>query len=314
MNKRTPINTEYAIIPHNAPMTYERMMEYINIFSERYRCFHVTYLGQSMLGKNIPLITLGKGKKSVLYIGSHHGMEWITTALLLKFANEYCEMFEANGHVGHTSVSYLNSSRSICIIPMLNPDGVNYQLEGIRDNNPLRDRLIKMNGGSEDFSRWQANARGVDLNHNYDAGFADYLKSGEARSLSGGAPSKWCGEMPESEPESGLLANYARFSDDIGLYISFHSQGEEIYYGDRYDPPKENLRAGQMLARMSGYKLCETGGSASFGGFTDWVVRELRKPCFTVECGRGENPLPIDSLFEIYCRLRRMLFEAPMII
>lgn len=309
-----PIDTSGAIIPYDEPVTYSRMLEYINIFSERYNSFHVTYLGQSILGKKIPMITLGKGKKTVLYVGAHHGMEWITTALLLKFANEYCELLESNGHIGHTSVSYLNSTRSICIVPMLNPDGVEYQLEGVKADNPLRGRLIKMNGGSDDFSMWQANARGVDLNHNYDAGFFEYYKKDSTQKLSDGAPTKWCGNVPESEPESGLLANFVRFNRDIGLSLAFHSQGEEIYYGDCFDPPSENLRAGKILARMSGYKLCKTEGTATSGGFTDWVVKELRKPAFTVECGKGENPLPIESLFEIYFKLRRMLFEAPMII
>lgn len=313
MTNRASINTACSIIPYDSPMTYERMLEYINVFADRYRSFHVTYIGQSMLGKNIPLITLGKGKKTVLYIGAHHGMEWITTALLLKFANEYCEMLDSNGYVGHTSVSYLNAARSIEIIPMLNPDGVNYQLCGIENDNPLKDRLLKMNGGSADFSGWQANARGVDLNHNYDADFEKYATA-YCSELSGGAPSKWCGESPESEPESGLLANYVRFNEDIGLYLSFHSQGEEIYYGDNFDPTKESMRIGQMLARMSGYKLCRTEGTAVSGGFTDWVVDKLRKPAFTIECGKGKNPLPLKSLFEIYFKLRRMLFEAPMII
>lgn len=312
--KKASLKKEFAIVPYNEPMSYETMLEYINLFADRYRSFHVTYLGHSLLGKSIPLITLGKGKKTVLYIGAHHGMEWITTALLLKFANEYCELLEANGHIGHTSVSYLNSSRTICIIPMLNPDGVNYQIKGIEKDNPLSERLIKMNGNSLDFSSWQANGRGVDLNHNYDAGFKEYKNSAEAQKRSGGAPTKWCGEEPESEPESGLIANFARFNEDIKLFISFHSQGEEIYYGDRFDPAPENFRAGQILSRLSGYKLCRTDGSAAFGGFTDWVVRELKKLSFTVECGKGKNPLPIDNLFGIYCKLRRMLFEAPMII
>ena len=246
------MNTGRSLLPYDMPMTYERMLEYISIFSERYSCFHVTYLGESMLGKSIPMITLGIGKKSVLYIGAHHGMEWITTALLLKFANEYCEMLESGGYIGHTSVSYLNSSRSIQIIPMLNPDGVNYHIEGVDSDNPLKERLIKMNRGKNDFSCWQANARGVDLNHNYDANFETYLKTDEAKKLSGGAPSKWCGEAPESEPESGLRANYVRFNDDIGLYLSFHSQGEEIYYGDKFSPSAENIRIGQMLSRLSG--------------------------------------------------------------
>ncbi len=314
MEKETPIDTKNATLPYDAPMTHRRMLEYINIFAERYKCFHVTFLGNSLMNKSIPIITLGKGKKRILYIGAHHGMEWITTALLLKFANEYCELFEANGHIGHTSVSYLNSTRSIMIIPMLNPDGVDYQINGVEKNNPLRDRLLKMNRENEDFSRWQANGRGVDLNHNYDAGFYEYLRCEEAQRISDGAPTKWCGFSPESEPESGLLANFCRFNDDIGLFISFHSQGEEIYYGDKFDPPAESFRIGKMLERMSGYKLMKTEGSAASGGFTDWAVKELKKSAYTVECGRGENPLPISSLFEIYFKLRRMLFEAPMVI
>lgn len=314
MAKERAIETKNTILPYDAPLTHRRMLEYINIFAERYKCFHVSFLGNSLMNKSIPIITLGKGKKRALYIGAHHGMEWITTALLLKFANEYCELFEANGHIGHTSVSYLNSTRSIMIIPMLNPDGVDYQINGIGESNPLRERLIKMNGENEDFSRWQANGRGVDLNHNYDAGFYEYLRCDETQALSGGAPTKWCGNSPESEPESGLVANFCRFNDDIGLFISFHSQGEEIYYGDKFDPPSENIRIGKMLERMSGYRLMETEGSAASGGFTDWAVKELRRPAYTIECGKGENPLPISSLFEIYFKLRRMLFEAPMVI
>lgn len=312
--EKKEIDITRSVLAYDSPLTYERMLEYIEIFSGRYKAFRVNYLGQSVLGKKIPIITLGKGKKKVLYVGAHHGMEWITTALLLKFANEYCELLESNGYVGHTSVSYLNSSRTIQIIPMLNPDGVNYSIMGVTEKNPLRERVISMNGGSSDLHSWQANARGVDLNHNYNADFEEYKSSEYAKERAGGAPTKWCGEEPESEPESGLLANYVRFCDEIGLFLSFHSQGEEIYYGDKYEPTPEILRTAQAISFLSGYKLCTTEGSAASGGFTDWVVKELRKPCFTIECGKGVNPLPISALFEIYYKLRRMLFEAPMVI
>lgn len=308
------IDTSASVLSYTEPMSYGLMQEYINEFSERYKSFHVTSLGRSVLGKNIPMILLGTGKKTVMYIGTHHGMEWITAALLLKFANEYCALLEANGRVGHTSVSYLNATRTICLVPMLNPDGAEYQINGTSEENPLYNRAIAMNGASRDFSAWQANARGVDLNHNYDAGFEIYKRTEDAAQRIGGAPSKWCGEYAESEPESGALANYVRFNEDIEMFISFHSQGEEIYFGDGYSPSDENKRIGQILSVMSGYKLCSAEGSAAYGGFTDWVVKEIGKPCYTVECGKGENPLPISDLFGIYCKLRRMLFEAPMII
>jgi g-D-glutamyl-meso-diaminopimelate peptidase len=55
-------------------------------------------------------------------------------------------------------------------MPMVNPDGVDLVLNGLDRSNPYYNDLIKWNNGSTDFSKtWNANIRGVDLNHNYDA-------------------------------------------------------------------------------------------------------------------------------------------------
>ncbi len=306
-------NKRKSILNYNQPITYDVMNEYLNEFMQRYEFFHITKLGRSILGRNIPIISLGKGRKSVMYIGAHHGMEWITTAVLLRFINDYCDLFEGNGKIGNTSVSYLNSTRTIYIVPMLNPDGVEYAINGAREDNPLYDRVVTMNKGT-DFSAWQANARGVDLNHNYNAGFFEYAELEATKEYLGGAPTKWCGEEPESEPETSSLANYIRASVDTELFLSLHSQGEEIYYGDKYNSSARNRNIGNILAHLSGYKLMKTSGSASYGGFTDWEVSEIGKPAYTIECGKGKNPLPVSSLFDIYYKLRRLLFEAPMII
>ncbi|MBO5845704.1 MAG: hypothetical protein J6Q77_03565, partial [Clostridia bacterium] len=91
----------------------------------------------------------------------------------------------------------------------------------------------------------------------------------------------------------------------------FHSQGEEIYYtsGDKV-APRSRMIAG-ALSRMSGYRLAEPKGMAAYGGLTDWCIAELDRPSFTIECGSGENPLPLKAYFEIYTDLREMLFMAP---
>ena len=307
------VRSDRALLRYEEAVTYELMMEYIKIFQSRYDCLRVSELGRSVLDRPIPMIILGHGKKNVLYVGAHHGSEWITTAILLKFVNEYCELYLSNGKIGHTSVSYLNSVRTLCIVPMLNPDGVNYSVCGPDENNPIRQRVIAMNGG-ENFAHWQANARGVDLNHNYEAGFYDYLKTREGMENAGGSPSKCAGERPESEPETAALANFVRANSNLKLCLSLHSQGEEIYSGEAFGQTKEGRRIGDVLAMLSGYRRARAQGSAAYGGFTDWAVSELSLPSFTLECGKGENPLPIDSLFEVYYKLRRLLFEAPMIV
>ena len=299
------------IIGFDSYFDHAALEEAVSELAYRYDFINVSTLAYSILGKSIPIITLGKGKKSVLYIGAHHGMEWISTVLLLRFINEYCEMFKKDSRIFNYTLKYLFSTKTIYIIPMLNPDGVDYQINGVSEDNVLYDRLVKMNGGSTDFSRWQANARGVDLNHNYNCGFAEYKRLEAEAGIEEGAPTRFSGNMPESEPEVASLCNLLRFNEDIRMVLTFHSQGEEIYYtsGDRVAPRSRTVAG--ALARMSGYLLAELEGMAAYGGLTDWCIAELGRPSFTIECGKGENPLPLNDYFKIYTDIREMLFMTP---
>ena len=305
------INQNKHILTYNAPMDYSLMMSYINEFSERYKFMAVSSVGESIMGRSIPIITLGEGAKSALYVGAHHGMEWITTILLLRFINEYCELMKKNGRIFNVTLSHLFSTRTIYVIPMLNPDGVDYQINGVGDDNPIYERLVKMNNGSRDFSGWQANARGVDLNHNYNCGFSEYKVLEAEQGIFDGAPTRFSGNMPESEPECASLCNFLRFNDDIKAVLTFHTQGEEIYYTSGGRTAPRSLAIAGALSRMSGYTLSSPDGMAAYGGLTDWCIAELGRPSFTIECGRGENPLPIDDYFKIYTDIRELLFMTP---
>ena len=39
--------------------------------------------------------------------------------------------------------------------------------------------------------------------------------------------------------------------------------------------------------------------------------QQVEIPAFTLECGKGKNPLPLEQGFSIYTRLRRALFLFP---
>ena len=279
----------------------------------RYSFLKVGSIGKSIFGKNIPLLTLGNGKKSVIYIGAHHGMEWITSALLIRFAEDFCKEYKDGTHIFDVSVKVLFETRTIHIVPMLNPDGIEYSLHGITENNILRDRLIKMNSDSSDFSHWQANARGVDLNHNYNSGFEEYKIVERSLNLNNGAPSKYSGEYSESEPETRALCNFVRF-ERPDLAITLHTQGEEIYYTSGEKSTATSLPIAKTLSRLTGYKISFPSGTAKYGGFTDWFIEEFDKPSFTLECGLGENPLPFSDLDKIYSQIKRALFTAPIVI
>lgn len=268
-------------------------------------------LTHSILGREIPVLTLGRGKRGVLYVGAHHGMEWLTAGVLLDFVADFVDRCERNGQIYERRAVTLCAERCIRVVPMLNPDGVEYAIHGAGEKNPLRERVIAMNG-SEDLSAWQANARGVDLNHNYHAGFLAYKQQEAATGVVGGAPTRYSGEFPESEPETAALCRLLRYRrEEIEGVLSLHSPGEEIFCSCGDALSAKSLSVGRVLQRLTGYRMAHPEGLSAFGGLTDWCITELKRPAYTLECGNGKNPLPLTQRPVIYERLRRALFTFP---
>lgn len=272
----------------------------------------ISVLGHSILGREIPLVRLGRGERAVLYVGAHHGMESITAGVLCDFVTEYLRRYEARATLYDIPMEYLWQERTVYVIPMLNPDGVEYAVNGVGEDNPLYARLLQMNG-SKDFSHWQANARGVDLNHNYDAGFVEYKQKEREAGICNGAPTRYSGEYPESEPETAALCRWLRYHRErVQGVMTLHTQGEEIYAtcGDKLTA--KTMAAGRMLSKCTGYRLARPEGLAAYGGLTDWCIEKLGRPSFTVECGKGENPLPPEVGTLLYEQMRRALFSFPL--
>ena len=292
---------------------YTALMEHVHRLADTYPFLTLSYIGTSILDRAIPILHIGSGKRRVLYVGAHHGMEWITSLVLTRFLEELCEIIKTKRRVCGIYPCDLLEGYTLSVIPMLNPDGVEYQIHGVDEDNPLRDRVLEMNGGSEDFSAWQANARGVDLNHNYDAGFAEYKQLERENGIKKGAPTRYSGECAESEPEVAALCNLIRFSAPWRGVMTLHTQGEEIFA-----PPckegRSNAVTAEKLSNLTGYRLVRAEGLAAYGGMSDWCAEKLSIPSFTMECGRGKNPLPTSQFSSIYSTVRAALFLFPTIL
>ena len=219
----------------------------------------------------------------------------------MKFIEEFSKAYAEGKTLSRGyNVQGIWNTATIYIVPMVNPDGVDLVLNGLSEDNPYYSDLISWNRGSSDFSQnWQANIRGVDLNHNYNAAWEESKEAEAALGITGPGPTRYSGPSPESEPESRAIADFTR-SKNFRLVLAYHTQGKVIYWDFLNLAPPEALTIGNALSRASGYLLDETQGIASYAGYKDWFIKDYRRPGYTVEAGLGKNPLPISQFDTIY--------------
>lgn len=295
---------------YREPPTYERQEKAVQWMRERYRQLKVFPIGKSVLGREIPALCIGNPVGAVVLVGATHGLEWITTLLLFRFCEELLEGLATGGRVSDIDVRRAMQNRSLVVIPCLNPDGVEIALRGAEGAGELAGSVGEICGG--DFSGWQANAAGVDINHNFDAGWGVLRAMEVEEGIEGPAPTRYGGPHPNSEPETMSMTTFC-LTYQPGTLYSFHSQGEEIYYRYGTHTPARSKLMANILASASGYAVAQPTGLASRGGLKDWFIEKFRRPGFTIEVGRGKNPLNIRQFERIYTKLEEMLIIATLL-
>ena len=150
----TTIKVPYSIdiVDTNINYTYDILENDLYALKARYPFINIGTTGKSVLGRELYYIKLGTGPNEVLYNGSHHSLEWITTPLLMKFAENIIKAYTENRSIRDYNISDIWSRSSIYIIPMVNPDGVDLVLNGLQRSNPYYNDLIQWNRGSTDLN------------------------------------------------------------------------------------------------------------------------------------------------------------------
>ena len=156
---------------------------------------------------------------------------------------------------------------------------------------------------------WKANINGVDLNLNYPANWQRAKEIKFEQGYTSPAPRDYVGEDPLTQPESLAMYNFT-LNHQFALTLSYHTQGEVIYWKYLDYIPKRSYTIGQMLAEASGYTLSLTPEESSYAGYKDWFIQAFNKPGYTVEAGLGTNPLPLEEFDNIYNNNSDLLITA----
>jgi g-D-glutamyl-meso-diaminopimelate peptidase len=275
----------------------------------RYGFLDAMPIGQSVLGREIYGLIIGGGRERVLYAAAFHGQEWMTSLILLRLCEDICVAMQHDGRIADMDFRQALAGRSLIFVPQMNPDGVEIALHGTATAGNLT-QFTKELGGDVS-AQWQANARGVDINHNFNAGWEQLQELEQKNGISGPAARQWCGTTPESEPETRALTQLCRRAQ-FRHAVALHSQGEEIYWRYGEHTPSRSRVMAEILSASSGYTVADPEGIASHGGFKDWFIEEFHRPGFTIEFGKGKNPLPLTDFETIYANAQEMLLLAAL--
>lgn len=286
------------IVRTDVPITSALNDSYIQQILAAYPFCRSEVLTSTAFQRPIRTLVIGNGPRKVIFSASHHANEWITSLVLLKFAEDLALEIQN----GEELALHISNSATIYMVPMVDPDGVDLVVGAIGPGDIQYDLAQRL---AQDYPTipfpdgWKANLLGVDLNLNYPAGWLQAREIKFSQGFTTPGPRDYVGRSPLNQFETQALAGYTEYIDPA-LVLALHAQGEEIYwtFNDIFVPGAEEL--GRKMAQASGYTLATPPVNSSFAGYKDWFIQEFGRPGYTIEVGRGENPLPLSQFDAIY--------------
>lgn len=251
--------------------------------------FSKSVYGHSFTRIPLELFQAGSGRTSIVFVSSF-GADPPCTTLLRRYMEDLS--FSSNTEVEKVNLPFLLSLRTLFFIPAPNPDGLFIKSGEFSAAHPLHERILRIASDSP-LAHWQSNGRGVEPGRNFNFGFSSYKKT----ALPLPAPAGFCGDYPESEPESASFAELMRKTNPRLLV--------HIEKGNGFSLPNHRLRP--FLS-----ELCAANGSLPFESqdFSctpeGWIAEERETPALRI--GIPEDRLSDTQIERTYALLRPLLF------
>ena len=293
-----PFDVVFSDLPYSAFLT----AAVIEGLAARYPFLERFSIGGSVMGRAIEAIRIGKGPVKVGINAAHHANEWITAPLTLMFLEQYAKAYASGGVIKGVPAKELYTTSTLVLVPLVNPDGVDLVTGALSESDSYYQSakaLAEFYPSIPFPNGWKANILGVDLNLGYPAGWENARMIKFAQGFIRPGPRDYVGTHPLEAPEDRAMFDLTN-REAFDRTIAFHTQGGEIYYEYQGFVPPGSLSLVERFSEQSGYRVASVPKDSSFAGYKDWFINTFRKSGFTVEAGRGENPLPMSDLSALY--------------
>lgn len=232
-------------------------------------------IGKSLEGRDLAGVRIsGNGVidslPTAFYVGCHHAREHLSVELPLMLAQYLAKEYGSNPRIKN-----LIDTREVWIVPMVNPDGAEYDIK------------------TGSYKYWRKNRRqnnlfsyGVDLNRNYGKGFGGPGSSSDTNSDIYHGPNAF------SEPETAAVRDFMRDRKKITTALTYHTFSELVLWPWGHTEGKianqldrETFEAlGNKMATWNKYKPMKSSDLyVASGDMTDWAYDELNVFAFTFE-------------------------------
>lgn len=241
-------------------------------------------IGRSLEGRQLAGVRISSNPKSdslptALFFGAHHAREHLSVEVPLMLAKHLAANYHSDARI-----KKLLDTTEVWIVPLVNPDGSEYDIQTGKYQYWRKNRAHNSNG-----------SMGVDLNRNYSKNF------GGAGSSNNPNDETYHGPSAFSEPETRAVRDFVRARTKTTVLLTFHTFSELVMWPWGYtNGAVANAQHRQVFETM-GRKMAQWNhytpqkASALYlasGDTTDWAYDEKKIFAFTFEL----SPNSVSSL------------------
>lgn len=286
-----------------APFTYAHACALQAELQKAYPFAEFTVFGRSVTGRGIFACSVGEGTENILFLAGLQAEEPASPLLLYRFFARLCACYRNDRNLCNVQIRRSLHGRKITVVPCLCPDAFEIRRYGALGAGCYAGLVSRAAGAS--LPDWRANARGVNVAHNFDYRHQSVLLKDAADRPS---PFAYAGHAPESEAETQALVRLCRRAN-FRHSVLLEGYGQHFFWAspesitDKSDIP---LTA-KVLASAGDYTLSAKTDCACHGTFPEWFTSQFSRPAFHIAAGKYEKTDTKEQFDEVYREIEEML-------
>ncbi len=284
-----------------APFSWMLSQKYLEQIQNTYPCAALSVLGRTWAKRGIFSLSLGEGPDNVLLLAGLQAEDSAAPLLLYRFFERLCDSYEKDSTLRAVKIRRSLRGRRITVVPCLNPDAYEIRRYGAVGAGCYAGLVSRASHRSYD--NWRANARGVNVAHNFDYRHTPVLLERENTAAQPRpAPFSYAGPTAESETETQTLVRLCK-RDSFRHAVVLSGTGGRIFWAapDAHTDRSDTPLTAKIFAAAGEYTLSQKDDAIRHGCFTEWFAKECQSPAFEIAPriqGRIQTQADFDALYE----------------